>query len=147
MQVDETVDQAQLHVQARIGHQEIGDCRRQVTAAKGRWGIDADQAFRGTAQRNGLGAGQAQLFENAPGAFGEGIAGRGGAYGMGAAGEQAATDGALQVVDAPSHGGRGQWMAASRSRKAPALQHIKKQAQLVGQGIGVHGHFAFARNA
>lgn len=70
MQVDEAVDQAQLHVQARVGHQEVGNRRRQVAAAECGGGIDADQALGRIAQRHRFGAGQAQFFDDAPGPFG-----------------------------------------------------------------------------
>ncbi|MCY1441803.1 hypothetical protein D9M71_581390 [compost metagenome] len=42
LQVDKAVDQPQLHVQARVGHQEVGNGRGQVAAAKRGRGVDAD---------------------------------------------------------------------------------------------------------
>jgi hypothetical protein len=50
MQVDEAVDQAQLNIQAWVGHQEISDCRRQMTASERGGRINANQAFRRVAQ-------------------------------------------------------------------------------------------------
>ncbi|MNN59081.1 hypothetical protein D3C81_1741720 [compost metagenome] len=128
MQVDEAVDQAQLHIKARVGDEEIGDGRGQVAAAECGGGVDADQAFGGIAQRHRFGAGQAQLLDDAPGPFGKGVAGRCGTHGVGAAGEQAAAHGAFQVVDAPGYGGRGQRVAAGGGRKAAGFQHIEEQA-------------------
>ncbi|MCY1419751.1 hypothetical protein D9M71_353470 [compost metagenome] len=147
VQVDEAVDQAQLHVQAWVGHQEIGDGRGQVAAAERGGGVDADQAFGGVAQRHGFGPGQAQFLDDAPGPFGKGIARGRGAHGVGAAGEQTAAHGVFQVVDAPCYRRRGQRVATGGGRKAAGFQHIEEQAQLVGQGIGVHGCLAFAKNA
>ncbi|MND75555.1 hypothetical protein D3C80_671800 [compost metagenome] len=127
-----------MHVQPGIGYEKIGDGRGQVAATERGRRVDADQAFRGVAQRYRFRAGQAQLFDDPSGAFGKGIAGRSWPYRMGAAHEQAAADCAFQGVDTPRHRRRRQRMTPGGGGEAAGFQNIKKQAELFGQGIGVH---------
>ncbi|MNP20040.1 hypothetical protein D3C76_1125970 [compost metagenome] len=138
VQVDKAVDQAQLHIEPGVGHQKVGDGRSQMAAAERCRRVDADQALRGIAQRHCLGARQAQFFDDAPGPFGKGVACRCRTHGVGAAYEQAAADSIFQGIDAPCHGGWGQWMAAGGGGKATGFQYIQKQTELFGEGVGVH---------
>src|SRR3990167_588644 len=132
VQVDEAVDQAQLYIQPRIGDEKFGNRRCQVAPAEWRWRVDADQALWRAAQRYGLGTGQVQLREDAPGALGKGLSRRGGAYRVGAATEQAAAERALQGIDPSGHGRRGERMAPGGGGEAAAFQYVEKQAELVG---------------
>ncbi|MNF80421.1 hypothetical protein D3C84_626660 [compost metagenome] len=133
LHIDEAVDQLQLHVEAGIEQQKIGNHRCQVAPSEGGRSINANQAFRRTAQGHRLGPGQAQFGDNSPCAFGECQPCRRSAHRMSAANEQLAANGALQAVDAPRHRRRRQWMTAGRCGEAAGFQYVEKQAQLLGQ--------------
>ncbi|MDT4878859.1 hypothetical protein FQZ97_1144910 [compost metagenome] len=85
-----------------------------------------------------------QLREYAPGALGKGLSGRGDAYRVSAATEQAAAKRALQCIDSSGHGRRGERMAPGGGGETAAFQYVEKQAELVGQGVGVHAWLACA---
>ncbi len=143
LQVDEAADQAQLHVEAGVGLEEVGDRRGQVAAAEGHRRIDTDQALRRGAQGHRFGTGQAQFGDDPPGAVGEGQAGRRGAHRMGGAHQQGAADGAFQGVHPARHGGRGERVLARSGGEAAAIEDIEVENELFAEGIGQHAH-AFA---
>ena len=138
LHVDEAVDQVQLHIQARVTGEEVGNRRCQMSATESRWRVNPDQPLGSVAQGHGLGAGQAQFGDDPPGPFGERQTGGRGPDRMGAANEQAAADRTFQAVDPPRHGGRGQRVEAGGGGKAAGFQDIQKQAELIGQRLGIH---------
>ena len=139
LHIHKAVDQVQVHVQPRIHIEEVGDHRRQVPAPKRCRRIHSDQALRRMAQGHRFGPRQLQFTDNPSRPLGKCQPSRGRHHGVGAALEQAAAHGVFQAVDTPRHRRGRQGMAARGGGKAAAFQYIEEQAQLVGQGIRVHG--------
>ncbi|MNI52463.1 hypothetical protein D3C73_1072460 [compost metagenome] len=138
LHVDKTVDQLQLHVEAGIKQQEIGNHRCEMSPPERSRCVNTNQAFRSTAQGHRFGPGQAQFGDYPPCPFGKRQPRRRRAHRVGTANEQLAADGAFQAVDAPRHCRGRQGMTAGRCGKAAGFQHIQKQTQLFGQLIGIH---------
>ena len=138
LHIDKAVDQMQVHIQSGVNVQEVGNHRRQVPATERCRCIHANQPFRRMTQGSGLCPCQLQLADNPPCPFGEGQARRGRHHRVGAALEQAAAHRAFQAVDAPRHRRGCQRMATCCGGKAARFQYIQKQAQLIGQRIGIH---------
>src|SRR5690606_7796041 len=112
---------------------------RQVPTAERRRRIDADAPGGCAVQGGGFGARQVQLMNDATGPLGERQPRGGWTYRMGAAADQLHAEGTLQRIDASRDRRRCQCVAPCGGGKTAGIQHVEKQSELLGKGVGLHG--------
>src|SRR5690606_21742772 len=86
-------------------------------------------------------------MNDATGPLGERQPRGGWTYRMGAAADQLHAEGTLQRIDASRDRRRCQCVAPCGGGKTAGIQHVEKQSELLGKGVGLHEIAYCAKNA